>query len=218
MEIEDFKDIHKGERGFVIGNGPSLNNIDLSLLDNEITFGGNKIYLHESFSPKYYSTEDWTFIKQEFDTINSYKEPEYKFTSKTPIGRLIKGNNVVYIDFSRSGPGKNIRRTCDKENNKFYWMSTITNLLIQLAYYMGCNPIYLIGVDHFLESTNEPLKHFTNEYLKENTKYNPTDKETIELGYKINRDSLKKKGYSIINLTPNTYLDIFKKDKYENIL
>ena len=38
------KDIHKGQRCFIMGNGPSLKNTDLSKLRNEITFG-LKLYL-----------------------------------------------------------------------------------------------------------------------------------------------------------------------------
>jgi hypothetical protein len=39
------KNIHKGKRAFIIGNGPSLKQTDLSKLKNEITFGMNRIYL-----------------------------------------------------------------------------------------------------------------------------------------------------------------------------
>src|SRR6187551_16933 len=39
------KDIHKGKRAFIIGNGPSLKQTDLSKLKNEITFGMNRVYL-----------------------------------------------------------------------------------------------------------------------------------------------------------------------------
>lgn len=38
-----FKDIHKGERCFIMGNGPSLKTVDFSLLENEIVFGVNHI-------------------------------------------------------------------------------------------------------------------------------------------------------------------------------
>ena len=34
------------KRCFILGNGPSLNKVDLTLLKNEITFGCNKIYLN----------------------------------------------------------------------------------------------------------------------------------------------------------------------------
>ena len=39
------KDTHRGQRCFIIGNGPSLKNTDLALLENEVTFGLNRIYL-----------------------------------------------------------------------------------------------------------------------------------------------------------------------------
>ena len=39
------KDKHKGERCFIIGNGPSLKQTDLTKLKNEYTFGLNRIYL-----------------------------------------------------------------------------------------------------------------------------------------------------------------------------
>ena len=43
--LAELKDIHKGRRAFIIGNGPSLKQTDLSKLKNEITFGMNRIYL-----------------------------------------------------------------------------------------------------------------------------------------------------------------------------
>ena len=39
------KNAHKGERAFIIGNGPSLKQTDLAKLKNEFTFGMNRIYL-----------------------------------------------------------------------------------------------------------------------------------------------------------------------------
>lgn len=43
--LRHLKDTHKGERCFIIGNGPSLQNTDLSKLSGESTFGMNRIYL-----------------------------------------------------------------------------------------------------------------------------------------------------------------------------
>ena len=47
--IAALKDIHKGERCFIIGNGPSLNKLDLSKIKDEYTFGVNAIYLNHRF-------------------------------------------------------------------------------------------------------------------------------------------------------------------------
>jgi hypothetical protein len=43
--LRTYKDIHRGKRCFIIGNGPSLNQLDLTLLKNEYTFGMNRIYM-----------------------------------------------------------------------------------------------------------------------------------------------------------------------------
>jgi hypothetical protein len=45
QRLTEFKDIHKGKRAFIIGNGPSLKHTDLGRLRNEYTFGMNRIYL-----------------------------------------------------------------------------------------------------------------------------------------------------------------------------
>ncbi|GAH32608.1 unnamed protein product, partial [marine sediment metagenome] len=42
--IEDLKDIHRGERCFVIATGPSLLKTDFSLIKDEILFGVNTFY------------------------------------------------------------------------------------------------------------------------------------------------------------------------------
>ena len=39
--VKRFKDIHKGERCFIIGTGPSLNLINFNLIKDEIIFGVN---------------------------------------------------------------------------------------------------------------------------------------------------------------------------------
>ncbi len=46
------KDKYRGERCFIIGNGPSLRETDTSKLKDEFTFGMNRIYL---------AFEDWGF-------------------------------------------------------------------------------------------------------------------------------------------------------------
>ena len=39
------KNLHKGKRGFIIGNGPSLKINDLDMPKNDISIASNKIYL-----------------------------------------------------------------------------------------------------------------------------------------------------------------------------
>ena len=55
--VPRFNGLRPGQRCVIIGNGPSLNRMDLSFLENEITFGLNRIHLlfeKWKFRPTYY--------------------------------------------------------------------------------------------------------------------------------------------------------------------
>ena len=213
MKIEEFKNLHKGERAFVICNGPSLNKHNLELLKDEITFGGNRIYLHDTFTPKYYSMEDWGAICQYYNEVNNRVESDYKFIAERFSSDFIYGKDVVYISFERWKEGTNyIADIIDKDEGTFYWGSTITFLLVQLAYYMGCSPIYIIGADHLKENTSEPLTHFTDEYVK-NREYNATSIDIINIGYRLLNDRIP----NIYNATIGGDLEIFDRVDYDGL-
>ena len=60
-DISKLRDKHKGKRGFIIANGPSLQDIDMSLLKDEITIGCNGIFNafeKWGFHTTYFMTED----------------------------------------------------------------------------------------------------------------------------------------------------------------
>src|SRR5258707_4353418 len=60
-----FKDLHKGERCFLVGNGPSLSKLDLTKLDGELAFTVNRGYLAERLglprTPYYLITDPLTY-------------------------------------------------------------------------------------------------------------------------------------------------------------
>lgn len=54
--LDTFKNRHRGERGVIVANGPSLNQMNLSFLKYETVIGLNKIYLGFNrfcFYPRY---------------------------------------------------------------------------------------------------------------------------------------------------------------------
>ena len=55
--FEKYKNIHENKRAFLVANGPSLNDIDLDLIKDEISFGMNRIslaYKNTKWRPTYY--------------------------------------------------------------------------------------------------------------------------------------------------------------------
>ena len=66
-----FRNRHRGQRAFILGNGPSLNECDLTRLKNEVTFGVNGIFLNYDrmgFHPTYYVVED-VFVAEDLMEI-----------------------------------------------------------------------------------------------------------------------------------------------------
>ena len=223
--IMNFRDIHKNQRCFVIGNGPSLRNTNLDLIKDEITFGCNRIYLSE-FKPTYYAIEDVLDVQQFHKEINEYEAPKYKFIPFS-YKNLIKGDNVVYIKFGRGNSRINF---VDKSVGYFVWGGTVTYLMIQLAYWMGCNPIYLIGIDHnwgnlnesssggkVIQSSEADAYHFSKKYYNEGKYWALPDIEVMERSYRTAKEILSKEGYDIFNATKDSKLNIFRRIDYNGL-
>ena len=67
VEKNYYKD--KKERCFVVGTGTSLNELDLSLLKDEVTIGINLILLKEDFIPDYLCIADTTVMENRYHAI-----------------------------------------------------------------------------------------------------------------------------------------------------
>ncbi|MFC2055928.1 hypothetical protein ACFLV7_16775 [Chloroflexota bacterium] len=83
FRLAALKNRHKGQRCFVIGNGPSLSTTDLDQLRGEVTFACNKIYLafnETDWRPTYYAVEDPLVAQQNYEEINNL----YGFTKLFP--------------------------------------------------------------------------------------------------------------------------------------
>ena len=78
-----YKNIHKGQRCFILGNGPSLKTDDLRQLENEFVFSVNQIARHPDFEyikPTYHFWADPHFFEidenkpEDLELINTMKK------------------------------------------------------------------------------------------------------------------------------------------------
>lgn len=155
-KIKEFKNKHKNERCFIIGNGPSLKVEDLELLKDEVTFGCNRIY--EIFNktqwrPTYYMCMDAmvysTGVKQNIDKMTNTK----KFMRNTlkKHGVKIDKNTYFFIMYYRviTRLEKFKKKNISNDVSKYFSMNfSITQTMIEFALYMGFKEIYLLGIDH----------------------------------------------------------------------
>ena len=215
--LRKFKDIHKGETCVIIGNGPSLNNTPLKDLDEKYrTFGSNMIY-RLPFFPDYYCIIDEEMMKAclPLPSMPSTKflRAEARDYDNNPIYPVVV--NGFSLDIS----------------NFIVMGGTVTYALLQIAFYMGFDTFLLVGVDHrypntsrlagkkFIAGMADPDHFITRDgkpYFTQGKEFNAPELEGSAKNYAIARELFDKAGKRILNLTPNSALNVFEKDSVEN--
>lgn len=219
-----FKDIHKGEDCFIIGNGPSLNKMDLSKLDGYYCFGLNKIYLMFEKQPldlSYLISVNKLVIEQ---SLKIYKEridyPVFLSYNSLPDGIKLSENIYPLITDARWSFYSDV-------SNPIAEGYTVTYVAMQIAYYMGFKRVFLIGVDHSYKQkgrSNEEqyyqgddINHFHPDYFK-GQKWNLADIEGNEASYALAKHQFLSDDRSIFDATCEGKLDIFPKITFEEAL
>jgi hypothetical protein len=222
-QLVSFKNKHTGDRCFIIGNGPSLKQMDLSLLKNEITFGLNRGYL--LFPRIGFST---TFLV----VINRYVMEQFgdEFVDLVPVKFLnwyyrkstFPQKDIIYIR-----PGIKSRFSTNPVIKPVWEGATVTYIAMQLAYYMGFSKVILIGVDHsfgtkglpnqlVVSNGNDP-NHFDQNYFGKGVKWQLPDLETSGSAYSMAKKYFEADGREIVDATMNGNLSIFRKIDYNQV-
>jgi len=237
-EILDFKDKYKGKRCFIIGNGPSLNKIDMALLKDEYTFGVNSIFYmteRNGFRPTFYMVEDNHVIYDNLDEINDY-DVSYKFfpTIYKPV--IKKSKNTFFFRMNRGfyeekSPNYTIPRfsiNCDK---CMYAGQSVTIMNLQLAFYMGFTEVYLVGMDFnyevsekdqvngndILSTEDTDNNHFDPRYFGAGKKWHDPKLENVLVSYKFSKIIYEHFGRKIYNATPGGKLEVFERVVYADL-
>lgn len=153
-----FDNRHADHRCFIIGGGSSIDIIKSSgfsfeKLSNEITFGVNKAYnllipTYLVFSDAYF----WKHFQNQIKKLTCYKiVPD----------NIIKGyKDETLIFLRRSQTPRDILPTTLASPVSFINNSGVAAL--RIAYVMGCNPIYLVGID--VKIGEDGKSHYHNDY------------------------------------------------------
>ena len=226
--LESLKGKHKGKRCFIIATGPSLRIDDVEMLKDEITIGVNSLYRlfdKTDFRPTYYTVLDPDGQRNVEEHLNDYSSfcTEHMFFN--PI-RKSKNKKINYISICYQNhwynvftPGfdylKNLKYTSNVMKY-IYDKYTITNAAIELAIYMGCKEIYLLGVDCNYTGPKiyfDDLKKATHE---EREKGYYTQKAMMA-GYKFMEYETRKRGVHIFNATRGGLLEEFDRVDFDSL-
>lgn len=233
--LANFRNIHAGQRCFIIGNGPSLNKLDLTKLKQEITFGVNAIYTNYEnmgFYPTYYVVEDVLVAEDRRDEINNYRYSAKFFGNYlryclTPDETTTVLNVIVDYRKYRDFPHFSTNAL-----EKVYVGGTVTYLCMQLAFYMGFLKVYLIGFDHrysipknavrsedgsAILSMSDDLNHFSKNYFGKGKRWHDPQVDRMEMALRKARQYFEMYGKEIYNATAGGKLEVFERIDYESL-
>ncbi len=222
MKIQEFRGIHADRRGFIVGNGPSLHQLDLSYLQKEITLGVNRIYLHDTFVPMYYGTESFPFSKNNASKIVAYKGPKVKFIARrckrwytrleTPLRK------IVWVPFEKGAKGKMWKPQFSFDCAKVVYSGyNVVYMMLQLAVYMGLHPIYLLGIDFDYKDGREPAKHFYPNVKQQGETVDRSQKAKTISAYTLAHHLVNKSKKRVFNATPRSKLIVFPFVTYKSL-
>ncbi|MBK0380679.1 6-hydroxymethylpterin diphosphokinase MptE-like protein [Mucilaginibacter segetis] len=230
---DNLKDRYKGQRIFIVGNGPSLNKMPLYLLKDEYKMCFNRfnlMYDRLNWKPDFYTVIDDLVVKDNYKEINEEILP-YVNEAFFPD---IHPSNVDFFRYIDNRPNVN---WFIADEPKFHadlpkcgHNKTVVNAGLQIAAWLGFTEIYLIGVDMTFgeqkvkklnsrdwEAGEDDPNHFDPRYFKKGRKYhNPTVHEMIEKfeDAKIFFDQL---GVKVFNAGVGGKLEVFPRVEFNSL-
>jgi len=224
--LELFRHRHRGQRCFIMGNGPSLSRMNLSPLKNEVTFGLNRIYLlfdRLPCMPTYYVAVNELVLGQFADEIRMLPftkflnwNQRHLFDSGAPHTCFLKMKLGLTDSF-----GSDLSKPLSSGG-------TVTYVALQAAYYMGFDDVILIGVDHNFADKGTPNKtevrtqerddnHFHPDYFPKGSKWQLPDLTRSELGYVMARQAFENDGRRILDATVGGQCPVFEKVSFASL-
>ncbi len=217
------KDRHRGQRCFIIGNGPSLNQMDLTRLKGQNTIGMNRIYLlfpKVGFETTYYACVNPLVVEQFGPDIE-----------KLPMTKFIGWHGRQWMDFTPStillAPTSRTPLFSEAPTHVLWEGATVTYAAMQVAYYLGFEEVILIGVDHNFVDKGRPhqevvtevhdANHFDPNYFGKGYRWNLPDLETSEIAYRMAKQHYEANGRRILDATVGGKLTVFPKVDYDTL-
>lgn len=220
----------RGRRCFVLGNGPSLRATDVSLLRDEVTIASNGIFLlfdEMGYKPTFLTVEDRLVAEDRSSELNGIVGTQKIFPRD--LRYCLKSDDwTLYVNFIRDY--EDFPQFSDAFHRRVYWGGTVSVLNLQLAYHIGCNPIYLIGFDHsykvpagvkdspVITSKGDDPNHFHPDYFGKGYRWHDPQVERMEAGLRCCRSFMESHGVSVYNATAGGRLEVFERIDYRGLV
>jgi hypothetical protein len=216
---------YRGQRCFIIGNGPSLRQMNLTPLAKEITFSLNRGYLlfDRIGAPSTFHVIVNPLVARQW-TADLEQLPNTKLIDWS-LRRFFRPDADI-VFWGRPTRSMTPRFSLDITGD--IWSgATVTYVAMQLAYAMGFNPVILTGVDHRFQADGKPHQevvasgedsnHFDPGYFAHGARWQLPDLDMSELAYALARHHFRLDGREILDATVGGALTIFPKVDYDSL-
>lgn len=235
--IEKLKDSFKGERCVIIGNGPSLNQMDLSRFANVPTFAVNGIFYASDrmgFDPTFYVVEDSAVMADNTDRIRDFRA-QYKLFPSIYRPTVGEASNLMYFRMNRGfydsrSPHYCVPRFSTDASNRVYCGQSVSIINLQLAYYFGFSEVVLIGMDFsytvpdtverqgdVFTSTEADPNHFHPDYFGPGKKWKDPKLDRVLSNYELAKRMYAADDRRIVNGTVGGQLEVFPRVSHEEL-
>ena len=211
---------------FILGNGPSIKDVDLKQISEYDIFTVN--YFHKSeqsnqINTKYHILVDEIFYESEGleyakNLIQTKKELSFfvRHHAYTKYNKLFDNDKIFYMYQKKMQVGKKINYDITKNSD------ACINVLIsaiEIAMFLGYKSIYLLGCDYNSYCSNTENHFYKDDTVKkicigDELKYYALAHKHL---YAL-QDYCEKKGIGILNLTENSLIDAFEKRSLKEVL
>ncbi|HNZ13538.1 MAG TPA: DUF115 domain-containing protein [Anaerolineaceae bacterium] len=217
------RNLHAGQRCFILGNGPSLRQTDLTKLRGEYTIGLNRIFLafpEMGFQTSYLVSINDLVIEQSAAELQALAMP--RFFAWRAHRWLQPADDLYFLYTTYTGP-----RFARDVRGRLWEGATVTYVALQLAFYLGFETVILVGVDHNFVTQGKPNttivsegddpNHFHPGYFGKGFRWQLPDLDTSERGYLLARRAYEQAGRRVLDATIGGKLQIFEKVDYNGL-
>lgn len=232
---------HQDRRCFIIANGPSLQQLDMMKLRREVTLGCNGIY--QAFPEWGFHTSYLVF--EDIEQLELRRHDVGKVRGPVKLA-------AIYNGYAFKSDQRTLFFNAPRMRGQlYYWEelypqfstdfaaivhlgSTVTYIMLQLAYHLGCNPVYLVGLDHdygelpalfppgkitVTEENIDQIRglHFSNTYYQVGDQIGVPDVARQEAAYARAREAFEADGRQVFNASAHTALDVFERCDFEGL-
>lgn len=254
-KFRSLKNKYQGRRCFVMGNGPSLNQTPLEKLNKEFVWGVNRCHLlydRIDWRPTFYCAVDHRVtpsIAPEIDaqTVSLSETMFFMPEQYAELRDWKERLNIIWTREKLQDPNLGANGYFATNPPDFLRTpNTVTITCIQLAVFMGFNPIYLIGCDakwvmpeglasgegevrdpgtgelitNFaltMKGDSDP-NHFDPDYFKKGDPWTAPNVGGQLFGYCKVKEKCDELGVSVINATVGGELEVFPRAVIDEIV